>query len=484
MTAPPGDSGRLFVVEQSGRIRVVQDGALLAAPFLDIQPLTGGSGSVEYGMLGMAFHPQYATNGHFYVYYTSVADANASVVARYTVDPGDANLADPASAQVVLGPIAQPYKNHNGGNLQFGPDGKLYLGLGDGGSQKDPECRAQQTNTLLGKLLRLEDDGSPAAGNPFAGDPTALDEIWATGLRNPWRFSFDRLTGDLYIGDAGQNEREEISFQPAGSPGGENYGWKLMEGTFCFGTDGCPAGQPPCNDPSLVLPIVDYSSSAGAECAAVGGYVYRGCAIPDLQGTYFYADYCTARVWSLRYDGTTVTEHVERTTELAPGGGLQLDRINSFGEDADGELYLVDRGTGGSDGEVYRIVAAFPAPYEDLGFGTAGGSGAVPALDVCGILGTGVSSAVLRLREAAPSSAAVAVISTAMNPLPILGGTLVPALPTPFVLVFATDAGGELEVPIQSGSGPLELYVQLGVLDPGAAGGVAFSNAIRAVWQP
>ncbi|MDD5556651.1 MAG: PQQ-dependent sugar dehydrogenase [bacterium] len=353
VTHAPGDPGRIFIVEQrdgvTGRVRILDlgTGALLPAPFLSISPVSTGG---EQGLLGLAFHPDYADNGFFYVNYTDAG--GTKVIARYTVS-GDPDIADAASAQTVL-TIPQPYENHNGGWMGFGPDGYLYITSGDGGSGGDPHNYAQDLDSLLGKMLRIDVDGDDFPGdpgrnyrippdNPFADGP-GLDEIWAYGLRNPWRASFDRETGDLWTGDVGQDEREEIDFQPGASAGGENYGWRCYEGSIPYDTGGCP---PPAE---MVFPVHDYSH-AGGNCSVTGGSVYRGSAMPWLAGTYFFADFCTARIWSFRFDGANVTEFADRTADLAPGGGFAINLVSSFGEDADGELYICDLG-----GEVFRIV--------------------------------------------------------------------------------------------------------------------------------
>ena len=328
---------RLFVVEQDGTIRIVQNGAILPQPFLNIDPLVGSGGS-EQGLLSMAFHPAYGENGRFFIYYTD--NNGGTVVARYQVSANDPNQADPDSAVVLL-TLPQPYGNHNGGQLKFGPDGYLYVGLGDGGSANDPLLAGQDKSVLLGKLLRLDVDFNESgyavpATNPFVNDEGSRNEIWAYGLRNPWRFSFDRLTGDLYIADVGQNIWEEVHFQPANSPGGENYGWKIMEGSHCFQAE-------TCDQTGLVLPVVDYQHGAG-ECSVTGGYVYRGQQFLSLYGNYFYGDYCSGKVWSLlrQPDGTWVNNQVF---------GLQGLFISSFGEDVNGELYLLSYG----DGVVHQI---------------------------------------------------------------------------------------------------------------------------------
>ncbi|MBI2842891.1 MAG: PQQ-dependent sugar dehydrogenase [Armatimonadetes bacterium] len=359
VTHAPADTARIFVIEKQGRIRILKNNTLLATAFLNIDPIVGGgtTDASEQGLLGLAFDPGYASNGYFYVHYTD--NSGNIVIARYHVS-ADSDVADSSSALILLTVPHPVNTNHNGGWIAFGPDGYLYIATGDGGSGNDPPGNAQNTTVLLGKLLRIDPsgDGFPAdpsrnykipPTNPFAapGDPGA-DEIWDYGLRNPWRDSFDRLTGDLWIGDVGQSAREEVDFEPAGSGGGRNYGWRCMEGFTCTGLTGCT-----CNSAALTLPILDYDHGSG--CAITGGYVYRGAAIPDLQGTYFYADYCSARIWSLRYSGS-IADFTERTSELAPGFGLSIGSIPSFGEDAAGELYICDQ----NDGEIYKIVPATP----------------------------------------------------------------------------------------------------------------------------
>ncbi len=329
-------SGRTFVIEQAGRIRVLRDRRLEPAPFLDMTSLVRSGG--ERGLLSMAFHPAYSRNGRFYVNYTD--REGDTVVAGYTVSD-HAERADPTSA-IQLIAIEQPYGNHNGGQVAFGPDGYLYIGMGDGGWAGDPRNRAQNPRSLLGKMLRIDVDSSAPyaipADNPFARSDDAAPEIWALGLRNPWRFSFDRLTGDLYLGDVGQNKWEEIDVQPAASRGGENYGWRIMEGAHCFN----PATG--CARPDLTAPIHEYSQAQG--CSVTGGYVYRGVAIPDLAGTYLFADYCAGTIWGLTQDDGGAWL---RTTLLKTGFA-----ISSFGEDEAGELYVLDY----SAGRLLKLVTA------------------------------------------------------------------------------------------------------------------------------
>jgi glucose/arabinose dehydrogenase len=342
--ADPGDgSGRLFIVQQTGEILIWDGAGLLPSPFLDVSSLIACCG--EQGLLGLAFHPDYAGNGEFFIDYTRLSDG-ATVVARYTVSAGDPEVADPGSAEVLL-TVAQPYANHNGGHLAFGPDGYLYVGLGDGGSGGDPDGNGQNTATLLGSLLRIDVDGADPgleyaipADNPFVGDPTGRDEIWAHGLRNPWRFTFDRQTGDLFIGDVGQAEIEEIDFQPAASAGGQNYGWNLMEGSTCYG------GGTDCNDGTLVLPILEYTHDVGR--SVTGGFRYRGSAFPQLWGVYLYADYSYGTIWGTvpRCDGAWESQVLAEAPFL----------LSTFGEDADGELYLA--GYSFTNGSIHRLVVA------------------------------------------------------------------------------------------------------------------------------
>jgi glucose/arabinose dehydrogenase len=333
LTSPPGDP-RLFIVEQRGRIRVVQNGLLLLDPFLDLTSRVGYGG--ERGLLSVAFHPRYGTNGLFYVNYTD--RKGDTRVERYHVS-GDRNRADPASAHLVL-TVDQPYANHNGGHILFGPDSMLYIGMGDGGSGGDPHGNGQNRGTLLGKLLRIDvDHGDPyaiPAGNPFAAERDMRPEIWAWGLRNPWRLCFDRASGLLYIADVGQNECEEIDVAPARAPG-LNYGWNRMEGAHCFK----PAK---CDRRGLTLPAVEYDHGQG--CSVTGGMVYRGRRIPWAQGLYFFSDYCSGWIRSFRYANGAVTELKEWRLP-------KVNSVTSFGEDAEGEIYVLSQ-----NGSIQRIAPA------------------------------------------------------------------------------------------------------------------------------
>jgi hypothetical protein len=322
-------------------------------------------------------------------------------------------------------------------------------------------------------MLRIDvSNGLPYSippSNPFVGNANVRDEIWSIGWRNPWRFSFDRTTGDLYVGDVGQDSREEVSFQPGTSRGGENYGWKIREGNQCYSSGACPNGVPACSSPVLVDPIHSYSLTNG-NCSVVGGYVYRGCAVPDLVGTYFFADYCSGRIWSMRYDGQ-VRNLTDRTAELRPATG-GIGSISSFGQDNCGELYVIGYG-----GSIYKIVAAGPPTGEDLGFGKTGSNGRVPTFDACGRLNVG-GSARLRLREAPPSRPAALLAGFSMNPTTFLGGTIVP-LPAAGVFPLSIGGAGAVEFELRGAPGPASFYAQFVMIDLGLPQGLGFSNALR-----
>lgn len=323
ITAAYDGSGRMFINEKAGRIRILQSGELLSEPFMDLTDRVGSQSS-EQGLLGLAFHPRYAENGQFFVHYS---DRNGdTVLSRFQVSASDPNHGDPAS-EVILLQQDQPYPNHNGGQLAFGPDGYLYFGLGDGGSAGDPQNNGQSLDTWLGKILRLNvDQGQPygvPADNPFVNGG-GRSEIWAYGLRNPWRFSFDMLTGDMYIADVGQNQWEEIDYLPAGSPGGTNFGWRFKEGTHTY-EDGASAAA------LLVDPVYEYDHSLG--CSVTGGYVYRGQSLPEWYGIYIFGDYCGGRIWGLmRLNGQWVGQEM-----FVTGAGL-----TAFGQDEAGEVYMLD----------------------------------------------------------------------------------------------------------------------------------------------
>lgn len=337
-------SKRLFIVQQNGVVRLMRDGALVTAPFLDIRTKTRSAG--ECGLLGMAFPPGYREKRHFYVNYTNPG-CTSSVIARYRVTGTNADVADGGSEEILL-TQAQPFSNHNGGQLQFGPDGFLYIGLGDGGSGGDPGNRAQNNTTWLGKMLRIDTESGGTyqvpPSNPFVGDTRYLPEIWATGLRNPWRYAFDRETGDLWMADVGQNRAEEINFQSGGSKGGENYGWRLMEGFACFNPSNC-------DRTNLTQPVYEYTRAQG-DLSVTGGYVYRGTRWPSLRGTYIYGDYVSGRIWGLRREGPLFNNRL-----ILRAQGTQ---VSTFGEDEDGEIYVAHHG-----GIIYRIEPAARPVFTD-----------------------------------------------------------------------------------------------------------------------
>lgn len=329
LTSPPGDA-RQFIVEQTGAIRVVKNGLLLETPYLNIAAKITSGG--ERGLLGLAFHPNFAQNGFFYVNYTDLSGDTR--IERYQATPAS-DVADASSASLVLG-YDQPFANHNGGMLLFGPDGMLWIGTGDGGSGGDPQGHGQRLNTLLGKMLRIDVNTAPyiiPPNNPFIGRTDARPEIWGIGLRNPWRYAIDAETGRLYVADVGQNQWEEIHVVSTTTPG-VNYGWNVMEGRHCFNVTSC-------NQSGLDLPVLEYSHDEG--CSITGGYVYRGDAIPGLRGHYLYSDFCSGFLRSFRFEGGETRD--ERQWEVG-----DLGNVLSFGEDASGELYILS-----DNGRVYRL---------------------------------------------------------------------------------------------------------------------------------
>jgi glucose/arabinose dehydrogenase len=335
LTHADDNSGRLFLVEQPGRILIFQNGTLLPTPFLDIRNRVSFGG--ERGLLSVAFHPKYASNGRFFVNYTRSDNGLKTFISEFRVSKENPNVADPTE-RVVLA-IDQPFNNHNGGLNKFGPDGFLYIGMGDGGAAGDPQDNGQRLDTLLGKLLRIDIDKTNNGlayavppDNPFVGRANVKSEIWAYGLRNPWRYSFDRCTGRLYLGDVGQNKYEEINLIERG----KNYGWRMMEGAHCFN----PSDD--CNRAGFELPIAEYDHSSG--CSVTGGYVYRGKHFPGLQGRYFFGDYCGGQMWALSQD-----ENGAWKMTILSAANFS---ISSFGEDQEGELYLLDY-----NGSVYRLAA-------------------------------------------------------------------------------------------------------------------------------
>ena len=331
---------RLFVIEQDGIIKILNsDGTTESTNFLDIDSRVGSSGN-EQGLLGLAFHPDYATNGYFFVYYTN--NSGNTVVSRFSRIGINPAIADPNSELIIL-TYSQPFSNHNGGELQFGPDGYLYISSGDGGSGGDPQNNSQNLGSLLGKLLRIDVNNSSAsnpyaipADNPFVGNSAALDEIWAYGLRNAWKFSFDRSTNDLWIGDVGQGEKEEINFTLSTDTGGLNYGWRCYEGNDAFNTTGCPSAS------NLIFPVSEYAHTSG-RCSITGGYRYRGSVYPNLQGLYFFADVCTQEIGFLKFENG----NWNMTFETFSGNWV------AFGEDINGELFVSNL-----SGQIYKLTDA------------------------------------------------------------------------------------------------------------------------------
>ncbi len=336
LTHAGDNSGRLFIVEQPGRILIFQDGALRTTPFLDIRSKVSFGG--ERGLLSVAFHPKYASNGRFFVNYTRSEKGLKTVISEFGVSKENPNIAEPT--EKILMTIDQPFNNHNGGLNKFGPDGFLYVGMGDGGAAGDPQDNGQRLDTFLGKLLRLDVDATPSNGapyaapadNPFVNKKNAKPEIWAYGLRNPWRYSFDRCTKQLYLGDVGQNKYEEIDLIEKG----KNYGWRMMEGAHCFN----PSDS--CSQAGLELPIAEYDHTSG--CSVTGGYVYRGKQFASLLGRYFFGDYCGGQMWALSQDELGTWKMT-----ILPSANFS---ISSFGEDQDGEIYLLDY-----NGGIYRLIA-------------------------------------------------------------------------------------------------------------------------------
>lgn len=385
VTQVPGDDSRLFIIEKPGRIRIVKNGVLQETPFLDITDEVDDDSS-EQGMLGLAFHPNYLFNGYFFVNYTgtSTNPQPPTRIARFQRDGANLDIADPDSKTPLL-EIAQPYSNHNGGMIAFGPDGYLYIATGDGGSGNDPDGNGQDRNALLGKLLRIDvDEGGEGAGtggaeydvppgNPFVGVQNVRPEIWAYGLRNPWRFSFDRQTGDLWIGDVGQNAQEEINFQAAASTGGQNYGWVTFEGTRC-NTNAVDQEDCDALEPSVTFPVHTYPNPTDGR-AVMGGYVYRGNAIPAIQGEYFYSDSNRSFFKTFRLVEGAATAQTDRSADIKQG--LSFGAVVSFGEDNAGELYVVDIG-----GTVYKLVDLDAAEGEGTPEGEGeGGSDGFHAAD-------------------------------------------------------------------------------------------------------
>lgn len=341
----PGNASRLYVLDQDGRIFLIKDGVKQTTPFLDIRSLTNRSG--ERGLLGLAFHPNYSQNGYFYINFTD--NSGDTQISRYQVTTNPDVVSTSTRFDILN--IDQPYSNHNGGCIRFGPDGYLYIATGDGGSAGDPRNYAQNGNSLLGKMLRIDIDSTTGqlnysipSTNPFITNSSIRDEIWAIGLRNPWRFNFDSLTGDMYIADVGQNAWEYVHFEPAGDPGGRNYGWKIVEGSNCYS----PSNG--CNKNGLEMPIYEYAQTFfPTKCCIIGSEVYRGKSMARMQGRYFFSDACSQDLWSFRYNSTnnSINGFIDHTSQSGAQGSA-----TSLGSDADGEVYICRGGT------VYKLIPA------------------------------------------------------------------------------------------------------------------------------
>ena len=358
---PPGDNDRLFVLEQKGIIKIIKNGKTVRKPYADLRnrihnPITPGD---ERGLLGLAFHANYQNNGFVYINYSDKNDH--TIVSRFRV-ASDPDRLDTKSEKVLI-KLKQPFSNHNGGHMEFGPDGYLYISVGDGGKWGDPYNNAQNLGNLFGKILRIDvDTGDPYAipdDNPFINNEDAKDEIWLYGLRNVWRFSFDWGKGDVYLGDVGQDLWEEIDFVAAENAGGQNFGWRVMEGNHCYNPkEDCePTGELPIfeypNDANYMKILTGMDEPNVDGCSVTGGYVYRGSAISELQGTYFFADYCSGNIWTFKEKNGKATEFQNRTEEISLGGGGFTNYISSFGEDNNGELYIVDY-----NGIIFKLTAS------------------------------------------------------------------------------------------------------------------------------
>lgn len=483
----PANDSRLFIAEKTGHIRIVENGTLLPTPYFDATGLAA-VGSFT-GLRGFVFHPDYASNGYVYLTYDTVSSGPGDVVIdRITVSSTDPNRADPASRVEILR-MTQTAAWHGGGCMTFGQEGYLYLGMGDGhGFGQDPHCAAQDGSKLLGKILRLDVDGgfpyAIPATNPFIADPNVRDEIWHLGLRHPWRYSLDSLTGDMYIADVGQSGQEEIDFAPAGV-GGLNYGWKVMEGTSCNSTSSC-ATVAPCGDASYTSPILTQPTSLN--CSITGGYVYRGSAMPSEQGKYFFAAYCSGAIWSFDYNNGTVNNLTQRNAEFQ----LNFNGITSFGQDAFGELYLIQQ-----NGTIRKIVpsCATGVPYCQA---VSNSTGNVATISMTGSAEVSTNNMILHCLQAVPNKPGVFFYGPNQISTPFgdgvrcVGGQIF-RLPPPLF----TDAQGsasrlvDFGAPPTGGGSPGTITAgstwnfQFWYRDPaGGPGGFNLSNALAVTFCP
>jgi glucose/arabinose dehydrogenase len=468
MVAAPKFDTRLFIVSSTGLVQVLKDGVLLPTPFLDITAKV--SSGPQSGLVGLCFHPGFKTNGYFYVYYND--SPVSTVLERYRAKHVAPDEADPASATAILGPITWPVQFHSGGGMAFGPDGRLWVGVGDEREWDGNTCASQRGDVLLGKLLRLADDGSIPPDNPFVNDPTVRDEIWSFGLRQPFRLSFDPLAGDLYVADVGETAREEVNLLPAGAAGGQNFGWRVLEGTQCVGYPTCAPLQ--CSDP-FTPPLWEYDHTISGDCCIIGGALYRGTAVPGLQGKYLYAELCAGRIVALSLGASGVTGSKAYEVDLPASafpGWLQVSSLDSVG----GNLYVVDHqmGSGGA-GKVWKLRVS---PFEDLGFGLPGSMG-VPHLDLSGTLEP--NSEISLLLTQAPSGH-LANLVTGLVPIfgPFKGGVLVPA---PDLLLLSLPMGPNHKLAL-TGTWPagvppgVQVFLQMWVVDAAGPQGFSASGAV------
>ncbi len=475
LAAPTGETDRIFVTSKKGTVKLFKSSTGNVTEFLDIKDdvFTGN----ESGLLGIAFHPDYANNGKFYLSWTTNDSINGdSVISQFNVSATDPDLGDPLSRVDIWGPLPQVHTGHKSGDIEFGPDGLLYFALGDGGTSFDPFHNAQNLLDPRGSILRFDVDlpfPHIPPTNPFVGDPNALDEIYHYGVRNPYRLGIDDLTGDIWIGDVGQSDREEINFAPAGvAP--INFGWRCYEGEICTEKPGCPD----CATPGFTEPVHAYNHDFGFGCAVIGGTVYRGDAIPAMQGRYIFAEHCTDHVWSFELVGGVKTDFREHTEELFPDDGTSLNSCSGIGYDGVGELYLLDF----FGDEIFKIVPVIG--FKPLSGALAGTNGE-PVLAGSGDL-IGGQDVTLSLSSALANSAATLVVGLDRADLPFKGGVIVPD-PALFVPGLPTDGAGTLDLvglwPV--GLPPeFQLYLQFWVVDPGAPKGLSASNALLAVTAP
>ncbi|MFT7670306.1 MAG: glucose/arabinose dehydrogenase [Planctomycetota bacterium] len=392
----PGDNERLFVFERRKGIRIIKDGAQNTGLYLD---LTAELSTNEAGTC-FAFHPDYQNNGRMYVLYMDAQEFTH--LAEYTVSATDPDVVEPTSRIQILGPFPQPFIIHNWDCIKFGPDGMLYLSTGDGEqTTTDNVNNSQDLSSPLGKILRIDID-LPApyvpADNPFVGQPGVDESVWMYGLRQPWRFSFDPLTDDLYIADVGLNSWEEINILNAGTAAGKNMGWRCYEGNACTNYVGTGVGCNACGSPTYTPPVLAYSHAEG-RCAIIGGDVYRGSKIPELYGTYFYGDFCAGRFWSFKWDGSQVTSHVERTGDLIPDIGPDIDFPTSFGVDNEGEIYILSN----AGGEVYKIVPDLECTTSNYCTATANSIGRIGAISSSGSTSVSANDFVLTVTGVLPN---------------------------------------------------------------------------------